>query len=178
MNDQNPNLSFQQATKLGTICCRPITPEDEAFLCHLYCTTRGDLAVLGLDGAQLASLMALQFRAQHQQYLGRLEHIELDHTKLNLVLLDNQPIGQLYLNLSNKEIRILELAILPAYQNQGIGTILLQEIVVWARQMGQAVTLNVLRNNDAAFRLYQRLGFKVLQEDEVSYFMAWMSPEN
>jgi ribosomal protein S18 acetylase RimI-like enzyme len=178
MNDQNPNLSFQQADKLGPICCRPITQEDEAFLSHLYCTTRSDLACLGLEDARFASLMALQFQAQHQQYLGRLEHTELEHTKLNLVLLDDQPIGQLYLNLSNREIRILELAILPAYQNQGIGTVLLQELMAWAHQMGQAVTLNVLRSNDAAFRLYHRLGFKVLWEDEVSLLMAWVSPDN
>ena len=149
------------------ISLRPIQPEDEAFLCHLYGTTRDDITHLDLDQTQKDTLITMQFRVQHQHYTQQCPSAELA-----LILLNTKPIGRLYLDLRKTEIRILDIALLPTYRNQGIGSMLLQNILARGAQSGLPVTLHVLQHSPA-LRLYQRLGFTCLERDELSYFMAW-----
>lgn len=147
---------------------RPIQPEDETFLRYLYGETRQDLACLDLEPAQRETLIALQFQIQQLQYT------QLSATtELSLVLLQNQPIGKLYIDPGLIEIRVLEIAILPRYQNQGIGTILLTDILARGTQMNLPVTLHVAPENPALC-LYTRLGFNPVREDESRIFMEWI----
>ena len=57
----------------------------------------------------------------------------------------------------------LAMAVLPAYSGRGIGTRLLQQFLAIARPHYPAVALNV-RADNPALRLYQRLGFVVVNE--------------
>jgi ribosomal protein S18 acetylase RimI-like enzyme len=57
----------------------------------------------------------------------------------------------------------LAIAVLPEYIGQGIGTQLMQYFLDAAAKQYPAVALNV-RADNAAFRLYQRLGFQVVGE--------------
>ena len=52
----------------------------------------------------------------------------------------------------------------PEWQNQGIGTLLIQRILDQARQRPLPLDLEVLRVNHAARRLFERLGFAVVEE--------------
>ncbi len=47
---------------------------------------------------------------------------------LKLLLLDNQPIGRLYVHRRPSEICIMDIALLPAYCNQGLGSFLINSI--------------------------------------------------
>lgn len=57
----------------------------------------------------------------------------------------------------------LAMAVLPAYIGQGIGTRLLQHLIVAARPHYPALALNV-RADNPALRLYQRMGFVIVSE--------------
>ena len=57
----------------------------------------------------------------------------------------------------------LAVAILPTYANQGIGTQLLVRLLAAARELHPGVVLSV-RTNNPAHRLYERLGFVVIDE--------------
>lgn len=57
----------------------------------------------------------------------------------------------------------LAMAVLPAYIGRGIGTRLLQQFLAIARPHYPAIALNV-RADNPALRLYQRLGFVVVNE--------------
>jgi [ribosomal protein S18]-alanine N-acetyltransferase len=60
------------------------------------------------------------------------------------------------------EIHINNVAILPPYRGQGIGTALMQRVLGEARRLGaRRATLEVRASNEAARRLYERLGFYV-----------------
>jgi ribosomal-protein-alanine N-acetyltransferase len=60
------------------------------------------------------------------------------------------------------EIHINNVAIRPALRGQGIGTQLMQRVFAEARQLGaRRATLEVRASNEAARRLYERLGFYV-----------------
>lgn len=60
------------------------------------------------------------------------------------------------------EIHINNVAILPALRGQGIGTQLFERVFAEARRLGaRRATLEVRASNEAARRLYERLGFYV-----------------
>ncbi len=60
------------------------------------------------------------------------------------------------------ELHINNLAVAPAHRGAGIGTALLREVLLEGSRLGaRRATLEVRRSNDAARRLYERLGFTV-----------------
>jgi ribosomal-protein-alanine N-acetyltransferase len=60
------------------------------------------------------------------------------------------------------EIHINNVALRPRHRGRGIGTALLQRVLAEGRQLGaRRATLEVRASNEAACRLYQRLGFYV-----------------
>ena len=58
------------------------------------------------------------------------------------------------------------------FQNQGLGSHVLTHLTDEARTKNQAVGLRVLKVNERAKALYQRLGFKVTGEDELHFMMT------
>jgi ribosomal protein S18 acetylase RimI-like enzyme len=65
------------------------------------------------------------------------------------------------------EIPELAIAVAPAYQGQGIGTQLMKQILELAKENFPAVSLSV-RADNAAARLYQRLGFVEVPETAIA----------
>ncbi len=59
----------------------------------------------------------------------------------------------------------LSIALDPAYRGQGVGTLLLEALFAAAAEEYTAISLSVWPENPA-YRLYQRLGFVVVKEDE------------
>ncbi|MGB0385437.1 MAG: GNAT family N-acetyltransferase [Ardenticatenaceae bacterium] len=57
----------------------------------------------------------------------------------------------------------LAIAVLPEHLGQGIGTKLMQHLLMHAKGVYPAIALNV-RSDNSALRLYQRLGFVVVSE--------------
>jgi ribosomal protein S18 acetylase RimI-like enzyme len=64
----------------------------------------------------------------------------------------------------------MDIALLPAYRGQGIGTRLLDALL--AQAQGAPVTLHVEPLNPAQ-RLYRRLGFRLLEDRGVYHFLEW-----
>lgn len=60
--------------------------------------------------------------------------------------------------------------LLPAFQRRGVGAQLLLSELTRARQLGKPLHLKVIKINPAK-RLYERLGFTVIAEDESTYLM-------
>ncbi|MGH8603206.1 MAG: GNAT family N-acetyltransferase, partial [Gammaproteobacteria bacterium] len=74
------------------------------------------------------------------------------------MLLDERPVGRLYLARWPSEIRIVDLALLPAHRNAGIGTRILSDLLAEAGRAGKPVRIHVEKLNPA-LRLYERLAF-------------------
>ncbi len=65
---------------------------------------------------------------------------------------------------------IKRIEVLCEYQNRGIGTKILRELLKRAEQQNKAVRLRVFKINPAR-RLYERLGFLIMGETETHYQM-------
>jgi predicted GNAT family acetyltransferase len=93
-----------------------------------------------------------------------------------VIELEGQRIGRLYvaeLEAEQKaELRLMDVALLPEYRNRGMGGALVRELLDEAAAAGRLVSLHVEENNPAR-RLYQRLGFRDV--DDVSFYklMQW-----
>ncbi|MFH1009360.1 MAG: GNAT family N-acetyltransferase [Candidatus Latescibacterota bacterium] len=95
-----------------------------------------------------------------------------EYESIKIVTTDNQDIGMLKVKRSSNEWEIIQIQLLPGYQHMGIGTKLIQDLQMEATQQGIAVLLSVLKVNPAK-RLYERLGFEIVQEKEQSYKMRY-----
>ena len=147
---------------------RRITPEDDSFLAGLYASTRAEeLAVTGWSDEDKAVFCRRQFDAQsahyRENYPGAL---------LQVIEKEGVAIGRLYLARWEREIRIMDIALLPEHRGAGIGTKLLRELREEARSAGKTLTIHVERFN-RALALYQRLGFSIAEDKGVYLLMEW-----
>lgn len=150
------------------IMLRPTAPEDDEFLYRVYASTRQEeLAQVDWDPAQKEAFLRMQFEAQRKYYVEN--YIGAQY---QIVLLDDAPVGRLYIIRWAKEIRIMDIALLPEYRGQGIGSALLKEILGEGQARGVPVTIHVERLNPAR-RLYDRLGFCLAEDKGVYLFLEW-----
>ena len=67
----------------------------------------------------------------------------------------------------------LAISLLPEYRGRGIGTQLLNALLLLLRENGyRRVSLSVQKENPA-LRLYQRTGFRIVAEEGTEYLMLW-----
>lgn len=147
---------------------RPARPEDRNLLRRVYVSSRLDeLAQTGWSQRQIEDFLSGQFEAQHRYYQNQFPNAEFQ-----VVMLDDQPIGRLYIGWWESDVRLIDIALFPEYRNRGIGTKLIREVMDAARDRGKPVRLHVEKFNPA-LRLYERLGFQVIENRGVNYFMEW-----
>jgi ribosomal protein S18 acetylase RimI-like enzyme len=154
-------------TVLPVVSLRPITPEDNPFLARVYASTRQEeLAPVPWSEAQKAAFLQMQFDSQAHEYTQNYPGAQFD-----VILADDLPAGRLYVHRRPQEIRIMDIALLPEYRRLGIGTRLLQNLLVEGRETHRAVSIHVERNNPA-LNLYQRLGFRLAEDRGVYLFLV------
>ena len=150
------------------ITLRPALPEDQEFLFQVYASTRAnEMARVDWDDDQKERFMRMQFDAQDTYYRENYPGYEFQ-----VILVDGQPAGRLYLHRRPAEIRIMDIALLPEFRRQGTGTKLLREILAEGERNKWAVTIHVERFNPA-LRLYARLGFHLAEDKGVYCFLKW-----
>jgi ribosomal protein S18 acetylase RimI-like enzyme len=150
------------------ISLRSITPEDDSFLARLYASTRAEeLAVTGWTAEETAAFCRQQFDAQSVHYVDN-----YPGASLQVIERDGAPIGRLYVARWEREMRIMDIALMPEHRGSGIGTMLLRELQDEARSAGKSLTIHVERFNPA-LRLYERLRFKQVEDKGVYLLMEW-----
>lgn len=76
------------------------------------------------------------------------------------VVYQGEVVGFIGLRLEGEAAHVTNIAILPNYQNRGIGSMLLEKAKQYARVHNKNyVTLEVKTSNKSAIRLYHRFGF-------------------
>src|SRR4029079_3259588 len=78
--------------------------------------------------------------------------------EFQIILFKSQPAGRLSVHRRPKEIRIMDIALLPEFRGRGIGTTLLKDILAEGERTGRSVSIHV-EGFKPALRLYERLGF-------------------
>lgn len=147
---------------------RPVEPGDESFLLKAYASIRAaEMAQVPWSAAQQEAFLRSQFEAQQLHY--RTHNPNATH---DIILVSDQPVGRLYVSRREKEIRILDITILPEYRNRGWGTPLIENLMNEAAAAGKPLSIYVEGFNPS-LRLFERLGFHKVEDDGVNYLMEW-----
>ena len=136
---------------------QPSTPEDRPWLEELRRTAYLDLFIATWGGWD---------EGRHQRHWtscvqeGRISIIKLDGTNAGMVQIFDE----------DSSVEVAEIQVLPEFQNRGIGSTVIADIVKRAHANQKPVTLSTGLKNTRAKKLYQRLGFELVKETDAKIY--------
>ena len=146
---------MQDKTTLTDIAFRPATADD-----FDYCA---DLYFAGMDTAirRLNLDRAAQTASFHRQWAP---------AEVRIITRHGVSIGWLQAAALPDALFLKQLFVEGLSQRQGVGTAVMHSLIAEAADTGRPMTLGVVKTNPAR-RLYERLGFRVTNEDERKFYM-------
>lgn len=157
----------RRAAEFG-LSYRSAADSDRALLARIYASTRADeVAGTGWPAEQQRQFLQMQFDAQDAHYR--------QHYPGALWLVIQKgfvPAGRLYIEDWDRELRIIDIALLPEFRGRGWGEAVLRDLMEATGATGRAVSIHVEKTNPA-IRLYKRLGFRTVEDKGVHDLMEW-----
>jgi ribosomal protein S18 acetylase RimI-like enzyme len=167
-----PNAAEVSSLAALEVCLRPAAPEDLPLLSRIYASTRTDeLSLVPWTAEQKAAFLEQQFLAQDADY--RRNYAD---ASFSVIEVRGVPAGRLYVDRGEREMRVVDISLLPEFRGKGLGGGLLAELIEESRGAGRRLTLHVERFNPA-LRLYRRLGFRLVLDLGVYVFLEWSGDE-
>lgn len=155
----------------GTVQLRPVLESDNEFLLSVYGSTRAEeLNQVEWAEGQKEMFLRWQLDLQRREYGARFPDAAYD-----VILVDEQPAGRIWVGADDEQIRLLDIALLPQFQNRGVGTELLRRLIKEAAKQGKVLRHMVFVLNNNAERFYERLGFERIEDFGAYKHMEWRS---
>jgi ribosomal protein S18 acetylase RimI-like enzyme len=149
---------------------RPVGASDRDFLLQVYASTREEeLRLVDWSAEQKEAFVQMQFEAQDAYYREHYHPATFD-----VIELEGEPVGRLYVARWEDEIRIIDIALLIEHRGRGIGTALVRGLVGEAAAAGKRLSIHVEKHNPSR-RLYERLGFTEIG-DRGLYLLMEVTP--
>jgi ribosomal protein S18 acetylase RimI-like enzyme len=156
------------------VSLRPVTDADQEFLIGVYAGTRAaELAQVEWDDSQKDAFIRWQYAMQKQEY-----HARYPDARYDVILVEGVPAGRIWVGTDDKQIRLLDIAITPEFQNRGVGTYLLRQLIDEALKTGKALRHMVFMLNENASRFYERLGFTTIEDVGGYLHMEWRQDQD
>lgn|ERR1044072_347698 len=141
------------------ITLRPIGPDDNDFLVEVYGSTRAEeMAMVPWTIEQQQAFVRMQFAAQQDHYTKTYPTASYD-----IIMSGSRPVGRLYVARLDREFRIIDITLLPAERNAGIGSYLLKQLLDEASRAGKVTRIFVEEFNPSR-RLFERLNFSLSEQ--------------
>lgn len=162
-------MSTSKSEDAASIALRPATDDDRELLFDVYASTRADeLAPVPWTAEQKRAFLRQQFDAQDRWW-----RLQYPDCSFQVIEIDGRAAGRLYVDRREREIRLVDIALLPELRRRGVGTRLIGELQREAEASGRTLTIHVERFNPAR-ALYDRLGFHEIGEaGEVYRLLEW-----
>ena len=94
-------------------------------------------------------------------------------TEISIVTLNGADIGWMQVSERDTDYNLAQIQLLDDYCGRGIGTSLIRDLLDRAGNEGKTVSLSAVRTN-RAIRLYERLGFRIVDPDATPVIdMVW-----
>jgi ribosomal protein S18 acetylase RimI-like enzyme len=156
---------------MNAVCLVPATGLNDEFLLRLYESTRSlEMSALTWAAEQKERFVESQFRVRENHYARSFPNAS------NLVVYFEQlPVGRMYIDRSDLEIRVIDLALLPEYRGQGIGASLIRNLQLEAMETRRRLVGSVDRFNRAVI-FWRRQGFVIDERDPMYLLMEWNPP--
>lgn len=150
---------------------RPSRASDNVFLARLHHSIRQDLQLIDGEKDFIENIVEMQFKAQAQGY-GE----QFPNAMYFIIEKHREPIGKATLDFGSNEIRLVEIAFLPAARGHGFGKAIMQSFQACAAQVASPLVLTVEQGNNGAKQLYKTLGFQTETVHPPYEQMAWYPP--
>ena len=150
-----------------TATLRPEEPRDEAFLRPLILDAiAGELGASAWPEPMRSHLLDIQYAARrHPHGAG------IPETSSQIIQADGADAGWVVTTTLPQEVRLVEIMVLPEWRRRGVGTAAIRQLLSDAAAAGVPLRLRVNVTNRAAIALYERLGFRRIDGDEVQHLM-------
>ena len=150
----------------ANVTLSPVGPDDQDFLIEIYGSTRAEeLALVPWSDEQRQAFIRSQFTAQQDHYLKHYPNARHD-----IIVSNGRQVGRLYVARLDHEIRIIDITLLPAERNVGIGSYLIKQLLDEANRNGKLTRIYVEEFNPS-LRLFERLGFSRSEQHGVHVLM-------
>ncbi len=147
---------------------RPNRETDREFLVALYASTRSDeMAATSWTPDERDAFVRMQFDLQDRHYRSAYPHAE--HS---LIVGGGRPVGRVIVDRGAREIRVVDISLMPEHRGHGIGSALLRRVLAEATVAGVPVGLSVQAANPAR-HLYEQLGFAVTDASNFYLSLEW-----
>jgi ribosomal protein S18 acetylase RimI-like enzyme len=153
---------------MDSLALRPVCDADEDFLYRVYAGTRTEeMALVPWGEGQKQDFLRMQFAAQQAHYREHFPGASHD-----VLLADGLPVGRLYVDRREAEIRILDIAVLPEARRQGIGSRFLRGLMKEAQAAQKKLSVYVDATSPS-LGLFRGLGFVRADGNGISCLMEW-----
>jgi len=119
---------------------RPQRDADAAFVAKLYNSLRDDLRLAVAEADFIEELIEMQFRAQREGY-GQ----QFPNAMYFIVESHHEQIGRVAVDFGQNEVRMIDLALIPAARNKGHGTAVIRALQMAANKVRTPLTLSSCR---------------------------------
>ncbi|MES2674903.1 MAG: GNAT family N-acetyltransferase [Pseudomonadota bacterium] len=151
---------------------RPLLDVDLPFLLSLYASTRAhELAALNWSDEQKKFFINSQFQLQHHYYQQ-----QFHAAQFHVITAAGRDVGRLYYGWEGNDLRLIDIALLPEYQNQGIGGVLIRKLMQEVSAGDGSLLLHVELNNPAR-TWYLNLGFIAGTDDGIYQKLSWANKQ-
>lgn len=153
------------------ITLRPVEEKDESFIETVYRSTREEeLNFTNWGEQQKQAFIRMQSIAQLAEYKTK-----FPGAAFRIIVYKKRDAGRYYIWENDREIRLLDITLLPQFRAKGIGAFLLGELIKKSNKVQKKISLHVEPDN-RALQLYSRLGFIHVKNNGRHFYME-RSPE-
>ena len=115
----------------------------------------------------------VEYRAGYEEWTRETILGAIPDCTLSVIEYDGYPMGRLRVVRTQMSITLAGIQLLPAYQNQHIGSTLIEQLKREAELKQVPLCISVEKDNPQAQRLYQRLGCRIIGQDEQEYHLEY-----
>jgi ribosomal protein S18 acetylase RimI-like enzyme len=152
------------------VTTRPMNDDDSMLLFELYASTRADeLSRSGWATPQQRSFFRMQAQNQERYFLRHYDHLDR-----RTICINGFSAGRLLVDRPSQAIVIVDLALLPAFRERGVGSMLIRSLLEEAAERGLTVHMELQKNSDA-LQTCERLGFRHADDLGDRWHLVWQS---
>jgi GNAT superfamily N-acetyltransferase len=150
-----------------TVRLRPESASDETFVRRLIIETIADeLGAAAWPEPMRDHLLGIQYNGRRQS-----NRLKFPESTGYIIEADAGDAGWFVMTTLPDRIWLVEIMVLAVLRGKGIGSSVIRGILADAAQKQIPARLNVNKTNRAAIRLYERLGFRPIDGNEVQQIM-------
>lgn len=121
-------------------------------------------------------MVIAQFGKWEEQVQDHFFEKSWNHAPYSIIVVAGEPCGYCCIKETQDAVQLLEFAVDPEKQGRGTGSQLLAKFRDIAKRKQKTAQLNVMKTNEKAKSLYEKLGFNVYGENQNQFLMHNINP--